>query len=57
MYFINFVLISVNAERLRGNVVAVPRNFCLLTSNPNYPNSLGPREEWEDEEGGDRARQ
>lgn len=36
-------------------MVAVRRKFCLVTSNTNYPNSLGPREEWEeDEEGGER---
>lgn len=55
---LSFVLVSVSAARLRGDMVAVMRNFCLVTSNTNYPNSLGPREEGEeDEEGGDRARQ
>lgn len=58
MYFISFVLVSVDAARLRGDMVAVTRNVCLVISNTNYPNSLGSREEWEeDEEGGDRARQ
>lgn len=37
MYFISSVLVSVDAERLRDDMVAVTRNFCLITSNTNYP--------------------
>lgn len=30
-------LVSVNAERLREDMIAVTRNSCLTTSNTNHP--------------------
>lgn len=41
--FLSSVLVSVNAKRRRNDMVAVTRNFCLITSNTIYPELSRPQ--------------
>lgn len=58
MYFISSAPVSVSGERLKDDMVAVPRYFCLITWNTNHSELSGSKQQWEEdeEEEGDKSK-